>query len=893
MNGTSWLLGDGYPWYSDSSAAGHPGSVPSAAVANESNGLSLASLPEGPLGLASPDDSLGRLTLPRGVAIADDSILVLSQDGTLIYRYDALRATLVPLAHVGADGLGADAEDAAFLEPRHFRGATGIAALHGVLYVADPAAHRVQVFDLRTLALLRIHADLDEPTDLASGSNAVYILDRGRVYRTSPASDSLTLLIDLSGADDADRRRRLRRSLHWDRLAIDRQERIYLRYRNDATIELDVFAPGDCLPLSYACERIYHSAQVVDRFAPPVVTTDPRGAFEVPERLLDPCGLRRPLGEAAQRWDVGDRLYVVDPESRRLRMFFSDGRLRHQFGPLDSNGLAVPANSDNAWSPADLVSVGDCAVILDERHQRVYAHRTGDSGLQIWFAAPAAFERRWRRISSDETGCLLLWDGTGDSVDRLDSRGHSLGVVQLRTVRARFFNRPQSVNQPAADHGRVRLTRTGAFRVPEKVVPLLPKPTYARSGVWTSQWLDSDLYDCTWHVIELSITRLPPGSSILVRTRTDNASPNSSEVAATAGDVSDLGSWHDTPALVALAQPDPKEPQSFDRDVLVPSGPGQYLQLQIKLTGNSVETPVVGSVRLRFPRESLLQYLPSIYSKPPQQREFLDRFLSIMQTTWSGIEREADTFERHLDPDSVPPATMSYLADWLDLRLEGTWTPEQNRRLLQAMPRLRAKWGTVEGMREWLRVYLSNLGALEEHELEQLGVPGIVESFVDRRRLMLGRGGVALGTTDRLWGPAVERRFQVGVFDRAGEVELVSTGDPEVDVFRHYAHSFRVYVPAALVRTPEDEALIRRAIELQKPAHATYQLVLVEPRFRIGEQSTLELDTIIGAPFPGPLSCPAITDAPARPPYQRLGFDATLGAASPREDGGRLERSLI
>jgi phage tail-like protein len=890
MTGTSWLLGDGNPWYSGSSAAEHPGSAPSAVVANESSGLSLASLHQGSLGLASPDDSLGQLTLPRGVAVANDSVLILSQDGTLVYRYDALHATLVPLAHVGADGLPAGAEDTAFLEPRRFRGATGIAALHGSLYVADPAAHRVQVFDLRTLALLRIHPDLDAPADVASGPNAVYILDRGRVYRTSPASDSLTLLVDLAGADDADRPRRLRRSYHWDRLAVDRQGRIYLRYRNGATIELDVFAPGSCLPLSHACERIYHSAQAVDRFAPPVVATGPCGAFVLPEHLLDPCGLRRPLGEAAQHWDVGERLYVVDPETRTLRVFLSDGRLRHRFGPLDSNGAAVRAESDSAWSPVDLVSLGECAVILDARHQRVYAHRLGDSGLQTWFAAPADFERRWRRMSSDETGCLLLWDGTGDTVDRLDLRGRSLGVVPLRAVRARF-ERPKAVNRPS--RGRVRLTRAGALPDPAKDTPSLPKPGYARSGVWTSQWLDSDLYDCTWHVIELSITALPPGSSILVRTRTSNTPQKNAEVAAAVDADNDLGSWRDTPAFVALAQPDPQAPRSFERDALVPSGPGQYLQLQIRLVGNGLETPVVGRVRLRFPRESLLQYLPAIYSAPPQQREFLDRFLSIMQATWSGIEREVETFERHLDPDSVPPAAMSYLAGWLDLRLEGTWGPEQNRRLLRAMPRLRAKWGTVEGMREWLRVYLANLGGLEEHELERLGVPGIVESFVDRRRLILPQGGVALGATDRLWGPAVERRFQVGVFDRAGEVELVSTGDPEVDLFRHYAHSFRVYVPAALVRTPEDEALIRRAIELQKPAHAAYQLVLVEPRFRIGDQSTLELDTIIGAPFPGPLSCPSIADAPARPPYQRLGFDATLGAATACEDGDHLERSLI
>jgi len=893
MNGTSWLLGGGYPWFSASPTAEHPGTGTSAVVANEHYGLSLASLPSGPLGLAAPDDSLGQLTLPRGVAVENETILVLSQDGTLVYRYDPLQATLVPLAHIGADGLSAEAGEAEFLEPRRFRGATNIAVLHGALYVADPAAHRVQVFDLRTLALIRIHADLEDPTDVASGQSAVYILDRGcgRLYRTSPSCDSLTLLIDPSAADGAERSAHACRSLRWDRVAIDRQQRTYLRHRQGSTIELDVFTADACTPLTHPCERIYDSAQVRDRFARPVITTDACGAFELPERLLDPCGLRRPLGEFVPRWQVGDRLYVIDPESRTLRVLLADGRLRHRFGPLDASGIEVPLASEHVWSPVDLTVVDDCAVVLDEAHQTVYAHRLGASALRKLFSAPPDLGRRWQRIADDGSGCLLLWDGTGETVDRFDPHGQSLGVIALRTVRARF-DRPSPLEQPVAGRERVRLTRAGAVPRFDNDPPLRPTPAFVPSGVWTSQWLNSDLYDCAWHVIELSVAKLPPGSSILVRTRTSNTAQDNAEVAVTADTVGALGSWRDVPAFVAPPQPDPKAPQSFERDVLVPSGPGQYLQLQIKLTSNGVETPIVGRLRIRFPRESLLQYLPAIYSSPPEQREFLDRFLAIMHTTWSDIEREVDTFERYLDPDSVPPAAMPYLAGWLDLRLEGLWGPEQNRRLLQTMPRLRSKWGTVAGMREWLRVYLSNLGAVEERDLQQLGVPGIVESFVERRRLMLADGGARLGAADGLWSPAVERRFQVGVFDQEGEVELVSTGDPDLDVFRHYAHSFRVYVPAALVRTPDDEALIRRAIEQQKPAHATYELVLVEPRLRIGEQSTLELDTIIGAPLPGPLLCPAITDPPTRQPYQRLGFDTTLGCESACDGDSRLERSL-
>ncbi|CAN7806219.1 phage tail protein [Paraburkholderia hospita] len=881
MSGTSWLLGSGNPWHSADPAAEFAG-APSAVVANPRAGLALASLANGPLGLASPDDSLGQLTLPRGIAVDGDALFVLSHDGALVYRYDSLREALEPLAHIGEQGLCGAQNDAVFCEPRRFRKASAIAALHGALYVADPQAHRVQVFDRRTLALLRIHDGIGAPTDLALGDAAVYILDSasGRVYRDAPACDALALVIDLPSAAQTGYDGGVS---HPDRLAVDATGHVYLRRQRSGKVELEVFDLSGKLPATCPRGRIFDSAQVRDRFPPPAVTMDSVGVLTPADRLLDPCGLRRPIADTTPRWVVEGRLYLADPASRALRVLLADGRMRHQFGPLDASGTEVPADSAEAWSVADVVALGGAAIILDERHQRIYAHRIGNSALQFWFAAPAGSERQWHRIAADDSGCLLLWDGSADLVDRFSIQCQARGVVPLRSVR-QFFQRAPG-RQP--DRTGVLLTRAGVRPRPDKPVPVWPSARYQQHGTWTSEWLDSDMHDCHWHLIELSVGRLPPGSCIVVRTRTSNDEEDARSPSAGLP-----GSWDDTPAFIAPAQPEPGAATGFDSDLLVLSGPGRYLQLQVELTGNGVDSPVLDHMRIRFPRESLLEYLPALYSSAPGQQEFLDRFLSIVQTTWSAIEREVESFQRYLDPDSVPPEALPYLAEWLDVQLEGTLRPEQNRSLLQAMQRLWRKWGTVDGLRDWVRVYLASLANIDESALEQLGVPGIVESFVERRQLLLGDGSAALGTAQPLWSPAVERRFQVGVFERLGDVELVSIGDPQADALRHYAHAFHVYIPAQLVRTPADEAMVRRAIEAQKPAHTTYELVLVEPRLRIGVQSTIELDTVIGGPVAGPLPCPAVLDAPSRAPYQRLGFDTLLGPGSEGGNQPRLTRVL-
>ena len=154
MSGTSWLLGGGYPWPPARTSTA-PGAR-AATVTDPELGLSLSALSDGPFGLESGDGSLGRLTLPLGVAVSGNTVFLLSSDGRRVLRYDADHHCLRALTDVGADGLADDAPSSAFLEPRRFSGATNIAAFGPLLYVADPGARRVQVFDWTNGALVRI-----------------------------------------------------------------------------------------------------------------------------------------------------------------------------------------------------------------------------------------------------------------------------------------------------------------------------------------------------------------------------------------------------------------------------------------------------------------------------------------------------------------------------------------------------------------------------------------------------------------------------------------------------------------------------------------------------------------------------------------------------------------
>ena len=215
--------------------------------------------------------------------------------------------------------------------------------------------------------------------------------------------------------------------------------------------------------------------------------------------------------------------------------------------------------------------------------------------------------------------------------------------------------------------------------------------------------------DCQWHVLELTLAALPPEGDGHDAHPHDGDGAEAEALAAVRTPWRPGGSWSRRCSL-GRAQPQPagRERRSRRRDVLVPSGPGRYLQLMIELTGDGTRDADHRKLRASgFPASRCSSICP------PSTRS---RRSSASSSTASSpsprrrgprMEDEVETFERYLDPDSVPAEAMAYLAGWLGLHARGTWTAEQKRRCCGRCPRCRGKWGTAAGLRAWVRVYLA------------------------------------------------------------------------------------------------------------------------------------------------------------------------------------------
>ncbi len=412
---------------------------------------------------------------------------------------------------------------------------------------------------------------------------------------------------------------------------------------------------------------------------------------------------------------------------------------------------------------------------------------------------------------------------------------------------------------------KVRVPQTALFRTGSQ---------HESDGAWISKPLDSGTFDCRWDVVSLVFAQLPVGSVAEVTTYTANVSLLAADVEGLPPEAWALG--------IAVAGP-PVAPRSATRvetDCLVDSPPGRYLWLRITFRADGFSTPVLEQATMRFPRRSYLEHLPAVFSEDEAGRRFLERFLAVFQTEWDGLESRADAVAGLFDPKAVPASHVDYLAEWLGHSLPANWTAAQKREILTRLPAISfgsrsgigKPGGTRRGTPREIRDYLAAvLAATAGVKPEASGFPFVIDGYRERdyRLLPLTSDDGSLANADEargavlgdegqdvvrdgapLWGPAVMERFQLGVASELDSQRLLPAHAPELDVFTRHAHRFRVVLPAAWVPTPDAELALRRVIDSEKPAHTTYELNLVKPGLRVGVQSTVGVDTILGGSSP-------------------------------------------
>jgi phage tail-like protein len=291
----------------------------------------------------------------------------------------------------------------------------------------------------------------------------------------------------------------------------------------------------------------------------------------------------------------------------------------------------------------------------------------------------------------------------------------------------------------------------------------------------------------------------------------------------------------------------------------------------------------------------------------PVSADFTDRFLALFDAPLRSIERQVDAAARLFDPASTPAVAsdpreldfLSWLATWVGVSVDRNWNVAARRRFLKRAGSLFDRRGTLQGLREQLLLLLG----IEEHapcpaERRECGrctpapsncgpeptrpqytsPPLVLEHFHLRRWLRVGSG--RLGTEAVIWSERIVGRTRLGAHGQLGVTRLDTSPDPLHDPFLVHANQFSVFVPGRGRNSERERRALENLIRNEAPASARGSLHFVEPRFRIGVQSMLGFDAVVGAIPQGvtlgasPLGGATVLTSP---PHKRGGPAVALG----------------
>jgi len=426
---------------------------------------------------------------------------------------------------------------------------------------------------------------------------------------------------------------------------------------------------------------------------------------------------------------------------------------------------------------------------------------------------------------------------------RTDIEVNAEGLVNLGAICALY------------NTGSVEAAKPAWFNSSGKLVPA-PVPSismYEQSGVIYTKAIDSSLYRCQWDRLVM-LADMPEGTRVKISTFSSETELSEAQIKLLAEK-----NWL-TRQLVF-----PGDKNKSNSDYLIRSEPGRFLWLRIEMTSDGVTTPEITNLQLDFPRISLARYLPAVFSEEPQSTDFTDRFLAVFDRGFRQIETTIDNMASLFDPMSTPAAAgkkdfLSWLASWIGVVLDRQLPLSTRRNLVKNVARLYQCRGTLKGLRSMLDLYLgfasrqcavkADCRPCSTKPAYQWQPPLLVlEHFALRRWLFVGSS--RLGEQAKLWGQKIVNRSQLSgpnVDGNAqfGVTQLNTRQDPLRDPFHVYAHKFSVFLPAWVGRIESYKKTIARVINAEKPAHTQHDIIYVEPKFRIGFQSMIGFDSVIG-----------------------------------------------
>jgi phage tail-like protein len=530
--------------------------------------------------------------------------------------------------------------------------------------------------------------------------------------------------------------------------------------------------------------------------------------------------LRQPSDVAVGESDETTRIFVTDAASATIYVLDSDGH-----PVLDSQGRPRSMADSQLRQPMGIAAAGDAVYVGDNLAQRILRFEIADT---IEYAAPA--------IGYEGPVAALLLQG---KYSLWAHPGNALTPVEL-----------------AARGGHIMMG--SLWRDPVQVVD--------RKVVWHRLWA--------------VVNQLPANTHLDLYAYASESLADAPIVDPSASNPFADPKWQ---SIVYGSNLDVT-------DLYIGGGQSRYLWIGALFSGDGTGSPIVHQLGVEFDHPTYDQYLPAVYRNNANCDEFLLRLLSLFENMYSGVECEIASLPHLFDPKAAPQQFLAWLAGCLGLDLDDNWEEERQRRIIGKIFCMDGERGTVAGLREALRVFAGVNAIIEEPILGAAwwSMPSTADGCCDACAPEAAASGPnwqdtansALGWTTML-APAQPQGAVVGTSADLDQSHLIADTDFGAPLFTDLAYRFSVQLYRSQVMCEDALTQIRAILDQEKPAHTAYDICIIDPRFRVGFQSRVGIDTVVGGP-PRSLALGSgqalgQDTALAGPDASRLGVESRLG----------------
>jgi|HubBroStandDraft_2_1064218.scaffolds.fasta_scaffold00091_22 phage tail-like protein len=298
----------------------------------------------------------------------------------------------------------------------------------------------------------------------------------------------------------------------------------------------------------------------------------------------------------------------------------------------------------------------------------------------------------------------------------------------------------------------------------------------------------------------------------------------------------------------------------------------RYLWVGAELRSLGAASATLKNLRLEFNQEGYLPLLPAIYATEPTCGDFLPRLLALFQGFFEGVELEITNLPELFDPALTPKAFIDWLAGWMGVEIDESWPEAKQRQAISEAFLWFGRRGTRKGFEHTI-LFVTGIPVVVEEPIQQMEwwcLAGSEEACcadcateaASIAQDPLSEDSV-LGWSTML-APSDPNGAVLGATAVLDQSKLITDEEFGSPLFSDVAYQFSVLVPRSALACPEAMAKLRAVIEAEMPAHTTYRICIVDPLMRVGYQSRVGIDSIVGGP----------------PPSMRLGEGSALGTAS-------------